>query len=168
MHLDYRFYAKIVNNTDQWRDVMNNITIEALDGEEYTLWEISKQILWHVEDQAGMIFDTVTADEDEAYIYIHDYLKSESFFERLTQYLAKEVIDVAGDNAYIIADLTDYDTDMMGDRLFYYLGGGEIREGRVEGPKGLDHHDIEISNFKKMLKYETLSSSEQKKLKALK
>ena len=46
---------------------------------------------------------------------------------------------------------------MMGDHITYYLGtGGKqgIKKCIVEWPEGLSHHDIDISDFSEMLKYE--------------
>lgn len=170
MHLDYRFFV-IFKTSNQWKHSLKKIAIEATNGEEYNLFEISRvfnnsNLMNQLFDPIGDIFDTVTAVEDKAFCYIHDHLKSESFFNRLTDYLFTEIIEVT-DEAIMIADLTDYDTDMMGDHITYYLGGGKhaIKKCIVEGSEGLSHHDIDISDLSKMLKHETLTQAEQQRIK---
>ena len=140
MHLDYRFYVKF-RNKELWRIFLEKVTIEASDGEEYNLLEISKVFnspsgMMRIMEPVGMIFDTVTAVENEAFLFIHDHRKSFNFFKGLTDYLLDELKSFAEDDAVMIADLTDYDTDMMGDHIMYYLGGGEegVKECIVEGP----------------------------------
>lgn len=170
MYLDYRAFVKF-HSKEMWRIYLEKVTIEGSNGEEYNLFEISKVFnspsdMLRIMEPIGMIFDTVTAVENEAFLFIHDHRKSFNYFKRLTYYLLDELRSLAEDDAVMIADLTDYDTDMMGDHIMYYLGGGEegVKECIVEGPEGLDHHDIEISNFTEMLKYVTLSERQQQKL----
>ena len=65
----------------------------------------------------------------------------------------------------MIADVTDFDTDMMGDHIMYYLGGeGSLERCIVEGREGLEHHEIELSDIANMLKYETLSNEQRNRL----
>ena len=173
MHLDYRCYIKF-RDSDLWREKLEAISMEASDGEEYTLLEISKVFnsprgMMRMMEPIGDVFDTVTAVENEAFCFIHDHRKSADFFVGLTEYIFGEIVNTAPDDFVMIVDITDYDTDMMGDHIFYYLGGNhqELKKCVVEGPEGLEHHDIEISNFAEMLKYETLTDAQKEKLQEL-
>jgi hypothetical protein len=157
-----------------WRDRLEAIAMETTNGEEYSLLEISKVFnnprgMMRMTEPIGMIFDTVTAVEDEAFCFIHDHKKSYDFFVRFTKYLFDEINAVFPEDVVMIADLTDYDTDMMGDHICYYLGGGqsEVKQCIVEGPAGLEHHNTEISNFSEMLKFETLSAAQEERLREL-
>ncbi len=170
MHLDFRFYVKF-RNEDLWKTWHQNIVIEAVSGEEYSLLEIAKVFVRGADmrllrEPVGEIFDTVTSVKKEAFCYIHDHKKSYDFFTRLADYLFSEVMKIAENDAVMIADLTDYDTDMMGDHIRYYLGGGAsaVKQCVVDGPEGLDHHEIEISDFSDMLQYENLSDAQKEML----
>ena len=173
MHLDYRFYVKF-RESSLLKEWLQNISIEAGDGIEYSLFEISKVFnspsgMMKMMEPIGMIFDTVTAVDKEAFCFIHDHRKSFDFFMKLSEYLFDEVIRIAENDAVIIADVSNYDTDMMGDHIGYYLGGGaqNIKQCVVEGPVGLEQHEVEISNFNVMLKNENLTDDQKEKLQEL-
>ena len=173
MRLDYRFYVKF-REPSLLKEWLQNIAIEAADGIAYSLFEVSKVFnspsgMMKMMEPIGMIFDTVTAVEKEAFCFIHDHRKSFDYFMKLSEYLFGEVIKIAENDAVIIADLNDYDTDMMGDHIGYYLGGGasNIKQCVLEGPEGLEQHEIEISNFNEMLKNEILTNAQKERLQAL-
>lgn len=170
MHLDYRFFVKF-RNKNLWKKCMECIAMETVSGEEFSLFEISKVFdiphrMNEMMEPIGMIFDVVTASEDDSFCFIHDHKKTKDYFFRLTNYLFEEIIRIAGEDAIMIADLTDYDTDAFGDYIFYYLGGGksEIKQCIVDK---MDHHDIELSDFIEMLKYESLTDNQKGMLKAI-
>lgn len=171
MHLDYRFYVKFRSKA-LWRDRMNAIAMETADGEEHTLLEISKVFssmkeMHRILEPVGRIFDHVTAVEDDAFCFIHDNKKSFDFFSRFTEYLFEEIISVAGDDAVMIADLTDLDADGVGNQIWYYLGGGMEGIGQclVEEDEGLAQHiAVEISDFAQMLASEQLTQAQKKQL----
>ncbi len=167
MSTDYRCFIKF-ESPEIWRDIMNTLEFEAFDGEVFSLLEISKVFntskgMMQINDPIGLIFDTVTAVEKEAFLFIHDKNQSAKYFKSLSEYIFSEVVSKAENKALFIADLTDYSDDMVGDRIFYYCGGenAELCECAVEGPDGLDHHRIELSNVKEMLKYEPLSDEQK-------
>lgn len=174
MHTDYRFYVKF-RNGELWEKWLEAIEIEATNCEVYSLSEIANVhrspalFVEQMNQPIGLIFEAVISTKKGSYCFIHDYKKSVGFFERLTDYLFGEIIKIAENDAVIIADLTDFDTDDMGDHITYYLGGGKdnIRSCVVEGPDGLCHHDIVIADFEKILKYEDLSDAQKGKIKEL-
>ena len=81
-------------------------------------------------------------------------------------YLFETIIETAENDAIMIADITDFDDDSMGDQIIYYLGGGcsQIKHCTVEDYDGLNHHLIPISDFSEMLKFEKLSAYQKQKL----
>ena len=169
MHLDYRFYVKF-GEYDLWDSCMNRIAIETADGEEYSLAEIARvfrspgMFMTHLsqKDSIADIFDDIKMDGEALTCQIHDHCKSFDFFVGLTEYMMREIARACGDNAAAIADITNFDNDSFGDHIFYYLGGENgIGQYVVEGPAGLEHHDVEISDFASML---PLSSEQQKAL----
>ena len=94
--------------------------------------------------------------------------KSADFFIWLTEYIFNEIVNTASNDFVITVDITNYDTDMVWDHIFYYFGGDhqELQKCVVEGPESLKHHDIEISNFAEMLKYETLTDAQKEHFKS--
>lgn len=170
MHLDYRFYVKF-RSSELLKSFLERIKIKADDGEVYTLLEISEVFntpegLMRMMEPIGMAFDTVNASIEESFCFIHDNRKQYDFFKMLNQALATDILAHAEDDAVFISDLTDFDTDMAGDHIVYYLGGGSegLKGCIVPDSEGLEHHEIEVSNFKEMLKYEKLSEEQRKKL----
>ena len=170
MLLDYRFYIRFRDRQsfDKW---MKTIEMETTDGEVFSLQEISEVFsspegMRHLMEPIGEIFDTVTTAKDGTFCFIHDHRKSEHFFERLTYYLFEEAIAIAEDDMVLIADLTDYDWDGMGDIITWYLGGGkeQLNRSSVEEYEGLEHHGTEISDFSAMLKHETLTDAQRQHL----
>ena len=170
MHLDYRCYIKF-RNPSVWKSVMQKIEMQDRLGKDHSFLEISeiftdpRQMMRMMTDPMGEIFDTLNANEEIAFAFVHDHRKSPEYFEGLTEYIIDTIIEEAADDAIVIADFTDFDDDSVGDYVFYYFGGGKDgkKSFHIEGPDGYERHDIEINSFEEFLGSEMNSlSSEQK------
>lgn len=173
---DMRIYIKF-RDKESWRNCLQTITAEA-DGKEYTLLEISEVFkgmnapegMMRMLEPIGQIFDVVNADEDGMFCFIHDNTHSMEDMAIIVARIFGAVLVTAENDAVMIADITSYDNDEFGDKIYYYLGGGRdgIKKCTVEGLEGLQHHDeIEIADFSEMLKYETLTPDQKEYLQDL-
>ena len=167
MHLDYRCFIK-VSDPSILNDVLKKIELEAIDGNVYSLEEISEvfsdinQIMRMTQEPIGDIFDTVAVDKNIGLCFIHDHRKSFEFFKGLTEYIYESFSDCIGDKFVIVADVTNYDDDSFGNCIFYYLGdGNSIKMLEIDGPDGLVmHEENEISELLHILKDHNLSEIE--------
>ncbi len=114
----------------------------------------------------GEIFETLNANETFAFAFIHDNRRSETYYEDLTEFIIDGVKEVCPDEAIILADYTDLDTDTYGDHVTCYFWGKSTCSFVFEGEEGLDKHGIEIHHFRDSLgeKWETLSKDDRDKL----
>ncbi len=158
MHLDYRCYVKF-RDSSLWQKALTSLAMEAGDGNEYSFLEIGEvfrnmiKLFEMMDEPITNIFDTVTMFEEEAFYFIHDHKKSFSFFEGLTNYIFETIANKVGENFVLIADVTNYDDDSMGNHIYYYLGEKKsvLHKFVVEGPEGLEHHENNIADIDTML-----------------
>lgn len=169
MYLDYRCFIKVSDPSILY-DVLKKIELEAIDGNIYSLEEISEvfsdinQMMRMAQEPIGDIFDTVAADKNIGFCFIHDHRKSFEFFKGLTEYIYEAFTDCIGNKFVIVADVTNYDDDSFGNCIFYYLGdGNSIKMLEINGPDGLAmHEENEISELLHILKDHHLSEIESK------
>lgn len=168
MQLDYRCFIR-VNDPTVLSTAMKEVEIEARDGKVYSLDMIAevfsdtKRLMQLAQETIGDIFDTVSVDEDIGFCFIHDQRKTFRFFDSLTEYLYETFIDSIGDEFVLVADVTNYDDDSFGNRIFYYLGDGDsVKTLEIKGPDGLEMHaEKEVSELLHILKDYNLSKSEK-------
>lgn len=174
MDIDYRCYIKF-RNSAVWRSMMQKIVMEDLAGEEYSFLEISeiftdpKHMVRMITEPIGEIFDTLNANEEMAFAFIHDRGNSPEYFEGLAKFIIGVIVEEAKDDAIVIADYTDINNDSFGDYVLCYFGGGEsgISKFHFGGPEGLERHDIEINSFEEFLgeEYNKLPANQKSMLK---
>lgn len=170
MHLDYRCFFK-VRHEGQWRKVLERLAIEGSDRKEYTFLEIGElfandmRFMKAICDQAPIadIFDTVQSSEKEKYYFIHDHKKPPQYFSDLTDYIFEELQSVASGDFILLADVTNFDDDSMGDVVWCYCGGEpELREIGLED---MDQHDEPVQDLLESLAEEYMTEAEQNYLK---
>lgn len=165
MHLDYRCFF-MVRHEGQWRKVLERLAIEGSDRKEYTFFEIGElfandmRFMKAICDQAPIadIFDTVQSSEKEKYYFIHDHKKPPQYFSDLTDYIFEELQSVAPGDFILLADVTNFDDDSMGDVVWCYCGGQELQEIQLED---MDQHDVPVQDLLESITKDHLSTEEQ-------
>ncbi len=172
MNIDFRLYAKF-RNEQICEDTLSKITVVYDEDEECSLLDIAKAFrtsnmmtLLSEHDPMVYAFDTVTAPEGESFCFVHNVYGSEQEALLALAVLGRAIIELAEDDVALIIDMTDYDNEYFGNHIMYYLGGelDEVKQYTVRGLAGSSHHEIEISDFNKMLKDADLSYSQKKYL----
>ena len=170
MHLDYRCYFKF-RREDQWRKALQRLTIEGSDRQDYTFLEIGKmfsnlrRMMELMNTPMGQIFDTVESSEIGKYYFIHDHKKPRQYFPDLTQYIFEELVQMVPGDFILIADITNFDDDSMGEQIYYYCGGEEALSHCVFEDMNL--HDEEIVDLWKVLEMDRLSAAQKQYLKQI-
>ena len=175
MQLDFRCFIKF-RDPEAYASLMQRPSFEADDGSEFTLAEIAAVFtdpnrLDEIMKPIGMVFDTVSASSSLAFCFLHDRNKSYGFFRGLVDYLAGEFSAVDPEGYFLIADLTDIDTDATGNRLFWCFNGvsSSIGSHDVPGPQGLEQHmSVEISEIRTLMgeAWDQLSGEERSRVDA--
>ena len=71
----------------------------------------------------GTVFDTVTAPRAEQFLFIHDHYKNLQTYMAMTEEIFDELYEEDPNSFLMIADVTNFDDDSLGDVVWYYLGG---------------------------------------------
>lgn len=176
MHLDYRCYIKF-RDPSLWRKALAALEIEDTNGQIHTFLEIGEmfrevsKLFEKLTDHDPMadIFDTTTMSEEEAFYFVHDHRKPYAFFEGLTNYMFCTLLNEIGENFVLIADVTNYDDDSMGNYILYYLGETDaaLHQFVVDGPDGLDHHDNNIADIDTMLADAPITEQQKNSMRAI-
>lgn len=68
----------------------------------------------------GTVFDTVTAPRAEQFLFIHDHYKNLQTYMAMTEEIFDELYEEDPNSFLMIADVTNFDDDSLGDVVWYY------------------------------------------------
>lgn len=106
----------------------------------------------------GDVFDCVTAPRAEKFLFIHDHYKNLQTYMSMTEEIFDELYEEDPNSFLMIADVTNYDDDSLGDVVWYYLGGKDYT--RFIDPD-MERHEIELSDWRKILAGQPLTQAQK-------
>ena len=106
----------------------------------------------------GTVFDTVTAPRAEQFLFTHDHYKNLQTYMAMTEEIFDELYEEDPNSFLMIADVTNFDDDSLGDVVWYYLGGKDYTRFIDQD---MERHGIELSNWKGMLAGQPLTQAQK-------
>ncbi len=162
MQLDYRCYVHFCDTAafDRALDLLTvRTTAGAFPFRKLTeTFSNMKAMTKAMDTPLGTVFDTVTAPRAEQFLFIHDHYKNLQTYMAMTEEIFDELYEENPNSFLMIADVTNFDDDSLGDVVWYYLGGKDYT--RFIAPD-MERHDIELSDWKGVLAGQPLTQAQK-------
>ena len=162
MQLDYRCYVHF-RNTAAFDRALKILTVQTTGG-AFSFQEIAETFRsvnalgQALNTPLGEVFDVMTAPKNEAFLFIHDHYKSLQTYMSMTEEIFDTLYEEAPSSFLLLADVTNFDDDSLGDVVWYYLGGKDYT--RFIDPD-MARHDIELSDWSSMLAGQKLTQAQK-------
>lgn len=162
MQLDYRYYVHF-RDTAAFDRALDLLTVKTTAG-AFSFRKLAetfgsmKAMTKAMDTPLGTVFDTVTAPRAEQFLFIHDHYKNLQTYMAMTEEIFDELYEEDPNSFLMIADVTNFDDDSLGDVVWYYLGGKDYT--RFIDPD-MERHGIELSDWKAMLAGQPLTQAQK-------
>lgn len=162
MQLDYRCYVHF-RDTAAFDRALDLLTVRTTAG-AFSFRKLAetfsnmKAMTEAMDTPLGQVFDTVTAPKNEQFLFIHDHYKNLQTYMAMTEEIFDELYEENPNSFLMIADVTNFDDDSLGDVVWYYLGGKDYT--RFIDPD-MERHGIELSDWKAMLAGQPLTQAQK-------
>lgn len=162
MQLDYRCYVHF-RDTAAFDRALDLLTVRTTAG-AFPFRKLAetfgsmKAMTEAMDTPLGTVFDTVTAPRAEQFLFIHDHYKNLQTYMAMTEEIFDELYEEDPNSFLMIADVTNFDDDSLGDVVWYYLGSKDYT--RFIDPD-MERHGIELSDWKGMLAGQLLTQAQK-------
>ena len=148
MQLDYRCYVHF-RDAAAFDRALDLLTVKTTAGafpfrKLAETFSNMKAMTKAMDTPLGQVFDTVTAPRNEQFLFIHDHYKNLQTYMAMTEEIFDELYEEDPNSFLMIADVTNFDDDSLGDVVWYYLGGKDYT--RFIDPD-MERHGIESSDW---------------------
>ena len=162
MQLDYRCYVHF-RDAAAFDRALDLLTVKTTAGafpfrKLAETFSNMKAMTKAMDTPLGQVFDTVTAPRNEQFLFIHDHYKNLQTYMAMTEEIFDELYEEDPNSFLMIADVTNFDDDSLGDVVWYYLGGKDYT--RFIDPD-MERHGIELSDWKGMLAGQPLTQAQK-------
>lgn len=162
MQLDYRCYVHF-RDTAAFDRALELLTVKTTGG-AFSFQKIAetfrsvKRLGEALNTPLGEVFDVMTAPKKEKFLFIHDHYKSLQTYMSMTEEIFDTLYEEDPNSFLLLADVTNFDDDSLGDVVWYYLGGTDYT--RFIDPD-MERHDIELSDWSSMLEGQRLTQAQK-------
>lgn len=175
MQLDFRMYLRFRNSAD-WETSLAKLNLQSIDRKRYTLLELAdifqnpEQAQVKEQQPVGKMFKDITADQAAGTYFAHDSTKSLYYYTSVVGYIFNNLAKNHPEDVVMVADVVDYGAREMGDIVFYYLGGRQMGQFRLNGEAGMELHESSIADIAAMMDSEKdkLTPEQQAKIEEVK